>query len=87
MAVAELAREGSATFLDVRDVLDEASVGDALVRLEVHDASRVEWSISIPLPEFEPLSYAIDVVRRVMSSARRAAEGRPAGLVAATQQR
>jgi threonine aldolase len=35
----------------------------------------------------EDISYAIDVVRRVMSSARRATEGRPAGLVAATQQR
>src|ERR1700677_3770028 len=66
MAVAELAREGSAAFLDV---LEEASVGDALVRLEIHDASRVEWSISIPLPVGHPLAYAINVEREIPSSA------------------
>ena len=66
MAVAELAREGSAAFLDA---LDEGSVGDALVRLEVHDASRFEWSISIPLPEKRPLAYAIDVELEIPSNA------------------
>ncbi|HEX8795109.1 MAG TPA: hypothetical protein VF765_29380 [Polyangiaceae bacterium] len=31
------------------------------VRLDVHDASRLEWSVSIPLPEHGSESYAIDV--------------------------
>ncbi|MGO8995532.1 MAG: hypothetical protein ACLQVI_19660 [Polyangiaceae bacterium] len=66
MAVAELGRAEGGTFLDV---LDEAAVGDALVRLEVHDASRLEWSISIPLPEGRPLAYAIDVELEIPSNA------------------
>src|SRR5271156_5558091 len=66
MAVVELAREGGSALLDV---LDESSHGDALVRLEVHDASRLEWSISIPLPEGRPLAYAIDVELEIPSNA------------------
>jgi hypothetical protein len=66
MALADLGGEGSSAFLDV---LDEASVGDALVRLEVHDASRLEWSISIPLPERRSLAYAIDVELEIPSNA------------------
>jgi hypothetical protein len=34
---------------------------DVDVRLDVHDASRLEWSVSIPLPERGQLRYAIDV--------------------------
>jgi hypothetical protein len=40
---------------------EEASDAEALVRLEIHDASRLEWSVSIPLPEGRPLNYTIDV--------------------------
>src|SRR5258708_2411588 len=35
-------------------------VEDVDVRLDVHDASRLEWSVSIPLPEWGQLPYAID---------------------------
>src|SRR5579864_8650572 len=35
--------------------------GDVDVRLDVHDASRLEWSVSIPLPERGQLPYAIDL--------------------------
>ena len=66
MAVADFARDGSVGLLEG---LDEASVGDALVRLEVHDASRLEWSISIPLPEGRPLAYAIDVELEIPANA------------------
>jgi hypothetical protein len=66
MALADLGGEGSTAFLDV---LDEAAVGDALVRLEVHDASRLEWSISIPLPEKRSLAYAIDVELEIPANA------------------
>jgi hypothetical protein len=34
---------------------------DVDVRLDVHDASRLEWSVSIPLPEHGSATYAINV--------------------------
>ncbi|HEY8039172.1 MAG TPA: hypothetical protein VIF15_05230 [Polyangiaceae bacterium] len=37
------------------------SENDVDLRLDVHDASRLEWSVSIPLPESGQASYAIDV--------------------------
>jgi hypothetical protein len=55
--------------LESLEYLEEATVGDALVRLDVHDASRLEWSISIPLPKGRPLAYAIDVELEVPSNA------------------
>jgi uncharacterized membrane protein len=66
MAIAELTRGES---LPLVEVLDEASNVDASVRLEVHDASRLEWSISIPLPDSRPLSYAIDVELEIPANA------------------
>ena len=50
-------------------VLDEATSADAVVRLEIHDASRVEWSVSVPLPEDAPLKYAIEVELEIPSNA------------------
>jgi hypothetical protein len=38
--------------------VDEASVD---LRVEVHDASRIEWTVAVPLPETGALKYAIDV--------------------------
>jgi hypothetical protein len=66
MAVAEFGRVDGGVF---PEALDDASVGDALVRLEVHDASRFEWSISIPLPEGRKLAYAIDLELEIPSNA------------------
>lgn len=37
------------------------STDDVDVRLDIHDASRLEWSVSIPLPERGGTDYAIDV--------------------------
>ncbi|MBL8612289.1 MAG: hypothetical protein JNL38_33415 [Myxococcales bacterium] len=37
----------------------------AAVRVGVHDASRVEWSVSVPLPEGKPLKYTIRVELRI----------------------
>lgn len=43
-------------------VTDEAPGAlEGQVRVAVHDASRLEWSLSVPLPEDAPLDYAIDV--------------------------
>src|SRR5580704_12492088 len=66
MAVAELTRDVSVPLLEV---LDDASKVDALVRLEVHDASRLEWSISIPLPDERTLPYAIEVELEIPANA------------------
>ena len=35
------------------------------VRVGVHDASRVEWSVSVPLPEDRPFKYTIRVELRI----------------------
>ncbi len=41
---------------------EEVSAADAsTLRLGIHDASRVEWSVSVPLPKTKPLKYAIEV--------------------------
>lgn len=53
MAVAELSRSVAST-----PELADASELD--VRLDVHDASRLEWSVSVPLPEKRPTRYRID---------------------------
>ncbi len=38
-------------------------------RVEVHDASRVEWSVSFPIPESRAQSFAIEVRMKVPESA------------------
>lgn len=66
MAVAELGRAEGSAFLDL---LDEGAATDARVRLEVHDASRFEWSISIPFPEARRLGYALELELEIPSNA------------------
>ncbi|MGH7282968.1 MAG: hypothetical protein ACRELY_15700, partial [Polyangiaceae bacterium] len=39
------------------------------VRIGVHDASRMEWSVSLPMPKDEPLPYSIDVALDIPSNA------------------
>jgi hypothetical protein len=46
----------------------EASEGDLHVRIEVHDASRLEWSIAVPFPEKVPLAYRIEVEMELPSN-------------------
>jgi hypothetical protein len=55
VAVAEAHRRG----VSASEPADDES--DLDVRLDVHDASRLEWSVSVPLPERGQASYAIDV--------------------------
>jgi hypothetical protein len=66
MAIAELGRAEAGQYLEG---LDDAAANDALVRLEVHDASRLEWSVSVPLPELRRLEYAIEVDIEIPSNA------------------
>lgn len=42
---------------------------DVEVRLGIHDASRLEWSVSVPLPEKGPLAYSINVDLDIPSNA------------------
>ncbi len=39
------------------------------VRVGIHDASRLEWSVSVPLPEDAPLDYSIKVELEIPSNA------------------
>jgi hypothetical protein len=54
-----VAREGTA----------EGAEGDPHVRLDVHDASRLEWSVAVPFPDGARLAYDIDVEMELPSSA------------------
>lgn len=42
--------------------------GDAAIRLAVHDTSRLEWSLSVPLPTDTPKSYTLRVEIQVPSN-------------------
>ena len=66
MAMVELGRAEAGAYLEG---LDDAAASDALVRLEVHDASRLEWSVSIPLPANRRLAYAIEVELEIPANA------------------
>jgi hypothetical protein len=39
----------------------ESSADDVEVRVDVHDASRLEWTVAVPLPARGKLKYAVDV--------------------------
>lgn len=63
MAIAEeLSREYAA--------MEGATEGAAKVRVAVHDASRLEWSVSLPLPDENsgPVDYALDVAIEIPSN-------------------
>ena len=47
----------------------EAVPLDAEVRVGIHDASRLEWSASVPLPDGEPLRYELEAVLEIPSNA------------------
>src|SRR5450755_501637 len=52
MAVAELSRAGADSASDVAE-----SVSAVDVRLDVHDASRIEWSVTVPISRRGRRSY------------------------------
>ena len=56
MAIAEIPRASALSSTELA-----ADENDVDVRLDVHDASRLEWSVSIPMPESGSAEYAIDV--------------------------
>ncbi len=47
---------------------DSREVAPAEVRVEVHDASRLEWSVSIPLPETQKTPFAIELAVEIPSN-------------------
>jgi hypothetical protein len=68
MSIARLAgtRDSVASFLPERaEVLDSA----VDVRMAIHDASRLEWSVSLPLPESVACPYSIAVEMDIPSNA------------------
>lgn len=50
-------------------VTEAPSALEGQVRVAVHDASRLEWSLSIPLPEDAPLEYTLDVEIQIPQNA------------------
>lgn len=63
MAIAELTREQA-------DLVTSEEVGESgKVRVAVHDASRIEWNLSIPLPEKKPAEYSVRVELEFASNA------------------
>src|SRR2546428_11777010 len=42
-------------------LLEIAAAEETAIRLRIHDASRIEWIVAVPLPRERPLPYQIDV--------------------------
>ncbi len=70
MSLAEFPKEYAIPLLDGAGV-DLPAEGETAVRIGIHDASRLEWSVSLPLPtEGErKLTYAIEVEMEIPSNA------------------
>jgi hypothetical protein len=63
MAIAELTQEAYVA-------LEAAAEGAGKVRVGVHDASRLEWSLSVPLPENQvPTPYSLKVEMQIPQNA------------------
>src|SRR5438105_2894482 len=59
MALVELAAAGRAGGISTTD--DEELIGAVDVRLDVHDASRIEWSVTVPISPRGRRAYGIDL--------------------------
>jgi hypothetical protein len=66
MAMTKLALADARSLLDTTE---DVKARDAFVRLDIHDASRFEWSVSVPLPRDAKLGYAIEVELEIPSNA------------------
>jgi hypothetical protein len=64
MAIADLVSEFP------REAEAKATTNQGLVKVGVHDASRMEWSVSVPLPEDAPLKYNIRIEMQIPSLVR-----------------
>ncbi|HSO38098.1 MAG TPA: hypothetical protein VLT33_36470 [Labilithrix sp.] len=61
MAIAELTEEAFVAH-------EAANEGAGRVRVAVHDASRIEWSLSVPLPKDAALDYSLRVEMQIPSN-------------------
>ena len=61
MAIAELTEEAFVAH-------EAANEGAGRVRVAVHDASRIEWSLSVPLPKDAALDYSLRVELQIPSN-------------------
>ena len=62
MAIVELTQEAYAA-------TEAAAEGAGKVRVAVHDASRLEWSLSLPLPDDKPAPYSLRVEMQIPQNA------------------
>jgi hypothetical protein len=56
------------SYAQVAQAGTEVAEDDLHVRLEVHDASRLEWSIAVPFPDRTALAYGIEVEMELPSN-------------------
>ena len=68
MSIAQLAGGGDAA-LSLFPGRVDATSADVDVRMDIHDASRIEWSVSLPLPDSRPCPYTIGVEMEIPSNA------------------
>jgi len=61
MAIAEITR-------DLVDRGEPNALDEIDVRIDVHDASRLEWSVALPLPSTRALAYTIEVEMEIPSN-------------------
>jgi hypothetical protein len=54
---------------DASSEVRQAAEPSAVVRVAVHDASRLEWSVSVPLPDRRPLEYTLRVELQIPQNA------------------
>src|SRR3954470_24812395 len=67
MALAELSSEFTSATVAEESLV--AAEGGTLLRVGIHDASRLEWSVSVPLPEGTLIRYSIDVEMEIPANA------------------
>jgi hypothetical protein len=68
MSIARLAGPRDSVASLFPDRVDAGETG-VEVRMDIHDASRLEWSVSLPLPEGAPCHYSIAVEMDIPSNA------------------
>jgi hypothetical protein len=70
MALAEFPRDYPITLIDGAGV-DLPAEGSAAVKIGIHDASRIEWSVSLALPEkgAKKVAYSVEVEMEIPSNA------------------
>lgn len=69
MSIARLAGGGRGSMVSLLPTSVEVADASVDVRMDIHDASRLEWSVSLPMPESRTCKYTIAVEMDIPSNA------------------